>query len=114
VVSAGCFGVMAGFGSLFVSTFAVFVKPLSAEFCWSREAISSGFVIAAVTVGLCSPLLTLDSEDILYKATQSPVSAPPSTHDTALSFKLDSFASRSRSAGTTRVPIASMARMSFA
>jgi MFS family permease len=57
VVLAACFGVMAGFGSLFVYTFAVFVKPLSAEFGWSREAISSGFAIAAVTVGLCSPLL---------------------------------------------------------
>ena len=57
VVLAACFGVMAGFGSLFVYTFAVFVKPLSAEFGWSREAVSSGFAIAAVTVGLCSPLL---------------------------------------------------------
>jgi MFS family permease len=57
VVLAACFGVMAGFGSLFVYTFAVFVKPLSAEFGWSREAVSSGFAMAAVTVGLCSPLL---------------------------------------------------------
>jgi MFS family permease len=57
VVLAACFGVMAGFGSLFVYTFAVFVKPLGAEFGWSREATSSGFAIAAVTVGLCSPLL---------------------------------------------------------
>jgi hypothetical protein len=40
---------MAGFGSLFVYTFSVFVKPLAAEFGWSREAISSGFAIAAVT-----------------------------------------------------------------
>ena len=38
VVLAACFGVMAGFGSLFVYTFAVFVKPLSAQFGWSREA----------------------------------------------------------------------------
>ena len=30
VVLAACLGVMAGFGSLFVYTFAVFVKPLSA------------------------------------------------------------------------------------
>ena len=57
VVLAACFGVMAGFGSLFVYTFAVFVKPLGAEFGWSREGISRGFAIAAVTVGLCSPLL---------------------------------------------------------
>jgi hypothetical protein len=57
VVLAACLGVMAGFGSLFVYTFSVFVKPLAAEFGWSREAISSGFAIAAVTLGVCSLLL---------------------------------------------------------
>jgi MFS family permease len=57
VVLAACFGVMAGFGSLFVYTFAVFVKPLSAQFGWNREAISLGFGLAAVTLGLISPLL---------------------------------------------------------
>jgi MFS family permease len=57
VVLAACLGVMAGFGSLFVYTFSVFVKPLAAEFGWSREAISSGFAIAAVTLGTVSPLL---------------------------------------------------------
>ena len=57
VVLAACFGVMAGFGSLFVYTFAVFVKPLGAQFGWNREAISLGFGLAAMTVGLCSPIL---------------------------------------------------------
>ncbi len=57
VVLAACLGVMAGFGSLFVYTFSVFVKPLAGTFGWSREAISSGFAIAAVTLGLISPLL---------------------------------------------------------
>jgi MFS family permease len=57
VVLAACFGVMAGFGSLFVYTFAVFVKPLSAQFGWGREAISLGFGLAAMTVGACSPLI---------------------------------------------------------
>lgn len=57
VVLAACFGVMAGFGSLFVYTFAVFVKPLSEQFGWGREAVSGGFAIGAVTVGLVSPLL---------------------------------------------------------
>ena len=57
VVLAACLGVMAGFGSLFVYTFSVFVKPLAAEFGWTREAISGGFAIAAVTLGVCSPLL---------------------------------------------------------
>lgn len=57
VVLAACLGVMAGFGSLFVYTFSVFVKPLAANFNWSREAISGGFAIAAVTLGVVSPLL---------------------------------------------------------
>lgn len=57
VVLAACLGVMAGFGSLFVYTFSVFVKPLSGEFGWNREAISTGFAIAAVTLGFVSPLL---------------------------------------------------------
>jgi MFS family permease len=57
VVLAACLGVMAGFGSLFVYTFTVFVKPLSAQFGWNRESISLGFAIAAMTVGLSSPLI---------------------------------------------------------
>jgi MFS family permease len=57
VVLAACLGVMAGFGSLFVYTFSVFVKPLASQFGWSREAISSGFAIAAVTLGVVSPAL---------------------------------------------------------
>lgn len=57
VVLAACLGVMAGFGSLFVYTFSVFVKPLATDFGWSREAISAGFAIAAVTLGLVSPVL---------------------------------------------------------
>ena len=57
VVLAASLGVMGGFGSLFVYTFAVFVKPLSAEFNWTREQISGGFGVAAVTLGIVSPLL---------------------------------------------------------
>jgi MFS family permease len=57
VVLAACLGVMAGFGSLFVYTFAVFVKPLSATFGWNRASISLGFGLAAITLGLISPLL---------------------------------------------------------
>jgi len=57
VVVAACFGVMGGFGSLFVYTFAIFVKPLNAQFGWSREAVSLGFGLAAITLGLTSPLL---------------------------------------------------------
>lgn len=57
VVLAACLGVMAGFGSLFVYTFNVFVKPLGTAFGWNREAISLGFGLAAITLGLISPLL---------------------------------------------------------
>jgi MFS family permease len=57
VVLAACLGVLAGFGSLFVYTFAVFVKPLSAHFGWNRESVSLGFAIGAMTVGLSSPLI---------------------------------------------------------
>lgn len=57
VVVAACFGVMGGFGSLFVYTFAIFVKPLNAAFGWSREGISLGFGLAAITLGLFSPVL---------------------------------------------------------
>ena len=56
-VLAACLGVMGGFGSLFVYTFNVFVKPLGAEFGWNREAISIGFAIAAMTVGFSSPVI---------------------------------------------------------
>ena len=47
VVLAASLGVMGGFGSLFVYTFAVFVKPLSAEFfrrCSAAGSIVSGHV----------------------------------------------------------------------
>jgi hypothetical protein len=57
VVLAASVGVMVGFGSLFVYTFGVFVKPLATEFAWSREAISRGFSLAALTVAVCSPML---------------------------------------------------------
>src|SRR6202451_1941643 len=57
VVLAACLGVMAGFGSLFFYTFAVFVKPLGAEFHWNLDTISLGFCLAAITLGLISPLL---------------------------------------------------------
>ncbi len=57
VVLASCLGVMVGFGSLFVYTFSVFMKPLGAQFGWSREAISSGFGFAALSMAVCSPVL---------------------------------------------------------
>src|SRR6187431_164802 len=57
VVLAAHFGVMFSFGSLLVFTFSVFLKPLTAEFGWSREQVSGAFGIAAMTVALASPML---------------------------------------------------------
>ena len=57
VVLAAHFGVMVSFGSLLVFTFGIFLKPLSAEFGWSREAISRAFAIGAMTVAVASPFL---------------------------------------------------------
>jgi predicted MFS family arabinose efflux permease len=48
---------MVSFGCLLVFTFGIFLKPLSAEFGWSRESISTAFGIAAMTVAVCSPAL---------------------------------------------------------
>jgi MFS family permease len=57
VVAAAFFGVMVGFSSIMVYTFGIFLKPLSAEFGWSRESISAAFGIAAMTVAVTSPFL---------------------------------------------------------
>lgn len=57
VVLASGLGVMVGFGSLFVYTFGVFMKPLGAEFGWTREAVSRGFGLAALAVALSSPFI---------------------------------------------------------
>src|SRR5262245_14222321 len=57
VVAAAFCGAMVSFGSLLVFTFGIFLKPLSGEFGWSRESISTAFGIAAMTVAICSPIL---------------------------------------------------------
>lgn len=57
VVLAGFFGVMGSFAAVVHYTFGVFLKPLSTEFGWHREAISAGFSIAALTVAAASPAL---------------------------------------------------------
>jgi len=57
VVLAAHFGIMVSFGSLLVFTFGIFLKPLSAEFGWSREEVSRAFGLAAMTVAVCSPQL---------------------------------------------------------
>ena len=54
---ASSVGVFASFGSLLVFTFGVFLKPIAAEFGWSREAVSGAFAFAALAVAVCSPLV---------------------------------------------------------
>jgi predicted MFS family arabinose efflux permease len=53
--SSAC--VFVSFASLLVYTFGVFLKPLAAEFGWSRQAISSSFGLAALSVAACSPFI---------------------------------------------------------
>lgn len=55
IVLAGFFGVMVSFAAVVPYTFGLFLKPLSVEFGWHREAISAGFSIAALTVAAASP-----------------------------------------------------------
>lgn len=57
MVLAAYFGVMGGFGSMLVFTFGSFLKPLTATFGWSREAVSGAFGIGALSVAVCSPFL---------------------------------------------------------
>jgi len=59
VAGAASVGVFVSFASLLVYTFGTFLKPLSEEFSWSREAVSAAFGIAAMTVAVCSPPLGL-------------------------------------------------------
>lgn len=55
IVLAGFFGVMVSFAAVVPYTFGLFLKPLSLEFGWHREAVSAGFSIAALTVAAASP-----------------------------------------------------------
>ena len=57
VAGASSLGVFVGFASLFVYTFGIFLKPLAEEFHWSRQAVSSAFGVAAMSIAVCSPLL---------------------------------------------------------
>lgn len=57
VAFASATGVFVSFASLLVYTFGIFLKPLTQEYSWSREAVSIAFGIAAMTVAVCSPPL---------------------------------------------------------
>jgi MFS family permease len=46
-----------GFGSILVFTFGIFLKPLSAEFGWTRSQVSLAFTVTALTVAVCSPFI---------------------------------------------------------
>lgn len=57
VAAASSAGAFVSFASMFIYTFGVFLKPLTLEFHWSREAASTAFGIAALSVAACSPFL---------------------------------------------------------
>jgi len=57
VAASSSICVLVSFASLLVYTFAIFLKPLAAEFGWSREAVSAAFGIAALAMAACSPPL---------------------------------------------------------
>lgn len=55
VCLAAFIGVMVSFAPIMPYTFSLFLEPLSKAFGWHREAISSAFGIAAITVAVFSP-----------------------------------------------------------
>jgi MFS family permease len=59
VTLASSLASMAGFGSILIYSFGIFLKPLSLEFGWTRETISTAFACASFTLGICSPGLGL-------------------------------------------------------
>lgn len=55
IAAAASGAVFFSFASLLVYTFGVFLKPITAEFHWTREEASVAFGIAAICVAICSP-----------------------------------------------------------
>ncbi|MBV9180350.1 MAG: MFS transporter [Acidobacteria bacterium] len=55
VCVAAFVGVMVSFAAIMPYTFSLFIEPLAKAFGWHREAISSAFGIAAMTVAVFSP-----------------------------------------------------------
>jgi predicted MFS family arabinose efflux permease len=55
VAAAASGAVFFSFASLLVYTFSVFLKPITQEFHWSRQAASMAFGFAALCVAVCSP-----------------------------------------------------------
>src|ERR1700722_9501923 len=52
-------GVMVSFAAIMPYTFSLFLDPLSKAFGWHRQAISSAFGIAGITVAVFSPGIEL-------------------------------------------------------
>ncbi|HEY3453805.1 MAG TPA: MFS transporter [Bryobacteraceae bacterium] len=57
VLLTACCGVFVSFASIVIYTFGVFLKPLAAEFGWSRAQVSFAFTLTALTVAACSPAI---------------------------------------------------------
>lgn len=57
VLVTACCGVFVSFASIVVYTFGVFLKPVAGAFAWSRTEVSLAFMLAALTVAACSPVL---------------------------------------------------------
>lgn len=55
VCVAAFVGVMVSFAAIMPYTFSLFIEPLTKSFGWHREAVSSAFGIAAITVAVFSP-----------------------------------------------------------
>jgi MFS family permease len=53
---AAASGAATFFSSFLVYTFAVFLRPLTTEFGWSRELVASAFGIMGMTVAIASPV----------------------------------------------------------
>src|SRR5215510_16318387 len=45
------------FASALVYTFAIFFKPLSVEFSWSRETVATAYAVMAITAAVSSPII---------------------------------------------------------
>ncbi|MBV9266818.1 MAG: MFS transporter [Acidobacteriaceae bacterium] len=52
-----CCCVFVSFASVVVYTFGIFLKPIAGAFDWSRTQVSVAFMLAALTIALCSPVL---------------------------------------------------------
>lgn len=59
MVLAAAVGVMVSFAALVPYTFGLFLKPLTHEFGWTRQAVSAAFSCASLMIAAASPVLGL-------------------------------------------------------